>query len=208
MIGNRIFIAAWRVLTILPVPRDYVVQNSRHNAEILQQQSILETHIERQCELENLHLGKGYNYAYSGCSIIALFNALKSLGEPTDGQKLLEMQGWFETHGMAMFGHFGIVPTAMKRYLLQEGFRVTSCFGGSRQQLDLLGEMSDTFVVVVCNGKIRHGFHAVNIEKLEKNFLIHNGNSREPNASLSEAVTKVSSRGSWAVYVIGIDKRK
>lgn len=227
MISNVILLGAWQLLTVAAVPEQQIAQNRLENQRALQTGVKIEPgrYIENQPQLGRLKFGRGFDFDYGGCSVIAVYNTLLSLGEQMSGEALCEIAEELQRRGVALGGKFGVAPLSLKRYMKRhlagKGITVTSTTSNRRTVLDQLGAESDAVLVVLWNGRrLRDQFHAVHIEKREDKFIIHNACylidaanhgktycEKGPYGSLSEAVKGYAADGAGVVLALGMKKQ-
>ncbi len=83
-------------------------------------ESIQQSYIENQSSLSHIPYGKK-NVAYSGCEVIAVYNALQYLGDTRfDFDSLLRI---FEKDGILLRGGFGTAPTALRDFMTKAGYQ-------------------------------------------------------------------------------------
>ena len=109
-------------------------------------------YIEDQPRLGGLLFGSKYDFAYGGCSVIAVYNAMVSLGEQVSKQTLLTITEELQRRGVALGGKFGVAPISLKRYLRRKGYAVRSLAGTNVAAINALGDESDTILAVVFGG--------------------------------------------------------
>lgn len=220
MIKNWILLYLWQLLALFPVPARTARENEAVNRQCLQrlEQVCAEGFLEDQDSLRGLRFGNGYDFAYNGCSVIAVYNALHALREPVNAEVLLRTVQALQKKGAAWQGKYGVSPLALKRYWKRSGYQVRTCLGADPAQLNRLGEASETVLAVVWNGgRLRDQFHAVNIEKRNGGYIIHNtyyfireSNGAQtymekgPFGSLSEAIAQTTDKGARPALVLGI----
>lgn len=221
MISNVILLGAWQLLTVASVPERQIAQNRAENQRVLQTGVKIEPgrYIENQPQLGRLKFGRGFDFDYGGCSVIAVYNTLLSLGEQVSGEALCEIAEELQRRGVALGGRFGVAPLSLKYYLKRrlenEGFSVKSTISSRAEVLDELGTESDAVLVVLWNGKhMRDQFHAMHIEKREGKFIIHNAcyfinqsyGEMGPYGSLSAAIKGYGAGGAKAALTLGIKR--
>ncbi|MBQ9396432.1 MAG: YtxH domain-containing protein [Proteobacteria bacterium] len=192
-------------------------------------------YIENQDDLESIKYGKGKsNMSYSGCEIIATFNALRAIGE---GEKLEDLIEAYENDGMTLNGQFGTAPGAILGYFQKKGY---PCEMISEFSPEILAEFSkkyETFIATVYNNEndITSMIHTVSITK-DKNegsddtFSVHNAYAWSDNTkdsrrshfkvtsgqkyvalqgytSIEEAIANISSSSVKPITLIGINKQ-
>ena len=225
---NCILLWGWQALALLPVSAEQIRYNTETNRRVLT--AGLETkagcYIENQPQLGGLKFGKGYDFAYGGCSVIAVYNTFLSLGERVSGERLCGIAEELQRRGAAWGGKYGVAPLALKRYMeryaAEKGLTVRSTMSAKAEVLDALGNESDAILAVVWNGsRLRDQLHAVHIEKREGGYIIHNTcylketsdgirqyAERGAYGRLSEAIAACSSKKAVPALVVGIQKRE
>lgn len=158
--------------------------------------------IENQAELSDIIYGRNRkaagSMAFSGCGVIAVWNAMMSLGMNRSGGDFLDMISEFERRYAVAGGKFGSVPSAAANIFKSRGYTPEVTYTRNRKKLDGLGKCHDVFIVTAFNDRrdIRKMLHTVCIEKKDEGFVIHNGYRREgsrwiksmPYRTLSDAI--------------------
>ena len=192
-------------------------------------------YIENQDQLESIQYGKGKsNMSYSGCEIIATFNALRAIGE---GEKLEDLISAYEKDGMTLNGQFGTAPGAILSYFQKKGY---PCEMISEFSPEILAEFSkkyETFIATVYNNEndITSMIHTVSITKDhneggDDSFSVHNAYAWSDNkndsrrshfkvtsgqkyvalqgyTSIEEAIANISRSSVKPITLIGINKQ-
>ncbi len=170
-------------------------------------------HIENQADWSEVRFGshKKSNMSYSGCEIIATYNALHSLSDDDFGMPALIR--YFEQKGIALKGGFGITPAAAIKFFRRRGYEVKRITTRNKEAIDLLGGQYQTFIVTFYWNvdNIKDQLHTVNISKEPDGFYIHNNYCKGEGGftrqgaykSLGEAVQKLGKK-TVPMVVIGI----
>ncbi len=177
------------------------------------------TYIENQSQWDRVHFGN-YKISYSGCEIIAVYNALLSLDKKLAAREMVDLICLFERNGSVLSGKWGISPKAAYAFFKKLGYRVIASDDVVEESINILGEQSDTIIVTAYNDcyDILKGLHTVNISKDgDGRYLIHNGYrakidskgnkkyiSSYPYQTLWEAIKNMSNGKASPIYVIGI----
>ena len=164
------------------------------------------SYIENQADWKNILFGKGLsNMSYSGCEIIATYNALYAMGESPSMPELIAN---YESGGMALNGQFGTSPEAIYNYFVNEGFDASMITDfSSEDKINELADKYDTFITTVYNNSsdITDMIHTVSITKTgsgsNARFSSHNTYTVSNNkyvsqdgfATLSDAIASVHS---------------
>lgn len=147
---------------------------------------------------------------YSGCELIALYNALHSLGDDayTD---LPDIVSDFEKDGMVFRGKFGTSPKALADYLEKRGYTaelITEVSG-----FDKLAHGSDCLILTIYNDglDISKEVHTVCVSKAGGGYTAHNvysdGKPFGPFPSVSELTAGINSGRAKGISLIGIRKK-
>lgn len=230
-VANRTVLAAYRILRRYTnkIPENKILQNAAANSIELHNHARHyfpgeSKYIENQADWGKIRFGSGRksNMSYSGCGIIAAYNALASLGESTSPDIMVDLIGHFERDGAALNGNFGIAPHAVRDYFTGKGFEAVFTGDNKRDVINKIGETCDAVIVTAYNDKtdITAMVHTVCMHTLcmaEKDgYVIHNGYHRDAGGiwnehrtgihALADAITHIGTN-SAAISVIGIRKR-
>ncbi|MBR4084814.1 MAG: hypothetical protein IKK33_11095 [Lachnospiraceae bacterium] len=212
--------------------KEKVEQNFIENSKLLEEQAVLQggvpffcpgTYIENQRLWRKVSFGRDYTMSYGGCEIIAVYNALLSLGKELSSGELAELISHFERRGAVRGGLWGVAPQAVKPYFKRKGYHVKKTWSRKEKSISRIGEESDTVIVFSYNNgqDIFDGMHTVNISKDEEGkFHVHNDYrtgpddqgrivfvSHGPYDTLAEAVSNLSEGTAASICVIGIRKK-
>lgn len=163
-------------------------------------------YIENQQDLHGIKYGK-YTLAYSGCEVIAVYNALKHFGLITY-ERLPAIIRDFEHYGMVLSGMFGTSPLAIRKYLEKNGLktRIETC----ENSFDLLEKSFSGFILTFYNDKIdiTKEIHTVFISKNDSGFIAHNvyGNGQPTKEfnSIKELIYGINNGKAKGILLIGI----
>lgn len=176
--------------------------------------------IENQNDWGDIQFGSGkhHNMRYSGCEVIAVYNALLDLGKELSPGDMAELIGAFEEKGAALKGEFGVTPHAIRDYLKNSGYDVAATSSNDESSICELEKKGHTFIATVYNNKenIMEEIHTVCITKNAGIYAVHNDYTRDGKnpagyrerggyATLQEAIDSIG-RASKSIYVIGITK--
>lgn len=225
-IPNKTVLGVLKILSILPVPMIVVAMNHIYNTCIFYKK---ETeggkmiydgagYIENQNEWKDVNFGFFYHMKYSGCEIIAAYNALLALGEAVSVQTMINLISRYERCGAVLGGLFGVSPYAVKAFFVKIGYHVTTTVCKDAETINKIGENSDTVIVTAYNNahNILGQIHTVSITK-ESNgtYCIHNAYHRVNGKyaaksgchSLQDAIDAISNSEPSSICVIGISRR-
>lgn len=222
-VGNSVVLMVYHLLTLIPVPQNIRKKNHDHNAIWLKDAkwdylTMPSSYIENQNEWGEILYGWGahHNMRYSGCEIIATFNALKALGKAVSPDSMTELIGEYEKYGAALWGEFGVSPMAVCAYLKRQGFAVVTAEKDDDKSLNIIDSRCRVFIVTVYNDAkdITAQIHTVCITKEDNGYILHNAYCMDQNgayaasipyATLKEAIAHISGQEVKMIYLIGID---
>ena len=222
-VSNRIFLRIYHLTSLVPVPRKIRDQNYKSNIVQLKNMhwdfwTAPSAYIENQNEWDNIMFGAGkhHNMRYSGCEIIATFNALKALKGMGSPESMAELICEYEAHGAALRGAFGVSPRAIEAYFKKHGFRVTTTDKGDGESLEIVDRQSQVLIAVAYNdaNDIMQQVHTICITKdVGQGYVLHNVYRKDksgkyiasaPYATLSDAISNMSRYEPKLIYLIGI----
>lgn len=175
-------------------------------------------YIENQKYWENVKYGIS-DMSYSGCEIIATYNALKALGEDVSAKTVVELIATYECNGAVLWGKFGTSPYTIGDYFKKEGYDVVTTFSQDTEIINNIGESCDTVIVNAYNDEndITAMIHTVSITKDEAGtYSVHNAYCNDGNGNylakdgygtLQEAIDDISNEKPKSIYVIGISNQ-
>ena len=163
--------------------------------------------------IEDQHSYIDMNYGnktfnYSGCAVIATFNAMYDL----TGNKKLSLPlliDYFEKDGIVLSGIFGTAPTAIEDFFVIQGFKVGSTI--KEEDYFLFGQKYDSFIFTfyVNKNNIFNKIHVVNITKKYKKFYVHNNGENScmmQYNSILDFIKRENNGKSKGIFLIGIKK--
>lgn len=222
-VSNRIFLRIYHIISLVSVPRKIRDQNYKSNIVQLRNAhwdvwTEDSAYIENQNEWDNIMYGAGkhHNMRYSGCEVIATFNALKTLTGKGSPESMAELIREYEMRGAALRGEFGTSPRATEAYFRKQGFQVTVTDKGDGVSLETVDRKSQVLIAVAYNNAndITQQVHTICITKEEgKGYILHNAYHRDKNgkyiasvpyATLSDAISNMSRYEPKLIYLIGI----
>ena len=118
-VGNNVVLTVYHLLALIPVPQKYREENHDHNTLWLKDDkwdflTVPSAYIENQNEWGKIRFGWGshHNMKYSGCEIIATFNALKALGKADSPDFMAELIDEHEVKMIYLIGIYSVVRSA------------------------------------------------------------------------------------------------
>ena len=222
-VNNRIFLRIYHFTTLIPVPRK--IRNRNYRSNIVQLENthwdfwtVPSAYIENQNEWGNIMYGAGkhHNMRYSGCEIIATFNALKAMMGTGSPESMAELIHEYEMHGAALRGEFGVSPKAIEAFFRKRGFPVMVTEKGDEEALEIVDRQSQVLIAVAYNdaNDITRQIHTICITKdVGKGYVLHNAYRSDKNgkyiasapyATLSDAISNMSRYEPKLIYLIGI----
>lgn len=142
------------------------------------------------------------NLEWSGCEIIANYNALIILGNP---QSLNDVANWGENHGQILNGFFGTFPTSSRELFEHLGYTVATETDSSK--FDTVAANSDVCIFTFWNDKNNwfEGVHTVAIKPETDGILVYNlfrdGTKPWSYDSFLDMISRYD-LGSWVLYGI------
>lgn len=132
----------------------------------------IEGFIENQKDLKDVSFGKK-NLAFSGCEIIAAYNALVRLGG-ISGFSLPRLISEFEKDGMIFGGRFGTSPKALLDFFSKNGYKCD--FVRNESEIRRIEPLYDTFILTIYNDKdnIKRQIHTINVNREMSGLIAHN----------------------------------
>lgn len=225
-ISNRIVVRLYQVLSWIRVPRSVREKNYVHNLKRFREMdqglwmdpSVC---IENQAQWEDIRFGAGRHHSmcYSGCEIIAVFNARKRLYGGGTPEELADLIRRFEAKGAALRGEFGTSPLALARYFKSCGMEVLTSYGKQLSVEDIERESTVMIATVYNDGNdITRQIHTVCITRdVSGGYILHNAYRKDQREryvesisypTLREAITHISGYGAKLIYLIGISRKK
>ena len=222
-INNRALLTIYQLLTLVPVPRKVREKNYNRNLEQLRNAAwdfwtVPSVYIENQNEWGDILFGTGghHNMRYSGCEVLATFNALKALTQAGSPESMAKLICEFETRGAALRGEFGVSPRAIEAYFRKHGFRVAATDKSDSESLDMVDGQSQVLIATVYNdaNDITKQVHTVCItQDAGKGYVLHNTYRKDAKgrylaspayATITDALKKISNFETKLIYLIGI----
>jgi hypothetical protein len=204
------------------ISKKIIMEHSENNTEKLNngkdEYFSKSNYIENQLEWSEIQFGTGKsNMSWSGCEIIATYNALNALGEEPSADTMVSLISNFEEDGAMLAGFFGTSPKAIYDYFSNNGYHVSMSDTTDADEINEIGENYDTVIVTAYNdaNDITKQVHTVSITKKENGtYVVHNiwkyekGKYVEAGGynSLNEAIGAISENPE-VISIIGIDKK-
>lgn len=174
--------------------------------------------IENQNEWKNVRFGCS-TMQYSGCEVMAVYNALLDLGNKMTAQSVVEIISAFEKKGAEMRGRWGCSPKSIYKYLARRGYQVTMTTHANPDTINAMGANSHSVIITAYNDKndVRNMIHTISITKDSLgNYTLHNAYKRingqyaaysknNTIKSLWDAVGAISQGQAAPICVIGIN---
>ena len=220
-IDNDVVLFAYDALRkVTNIPDEVIKKNSTDNLAVLQSDGspLPESgYIENQSEWTMVKFGCGSNATinYSGCGIIATYNALYDLGESVSAQTMVDIISYYERDGAAISGMFGVAPNAIENYFRKNGYKVEATTDRDAEIINRIGQEYETVIVTAYNDKedIWEQLHTVSITtEYNGEYTIHNVYPQNTDvhtgkygyATLQEAIENISEQKPAVINVIGI----
>lgn len=225
-ISNKTVLVAYRILAGIRVSQSVREKNYKHNLEQLPKLdeklwSDPKACIENQQQWSDIRFGSGKHssMSYSGCEIIAAFNARKRLKGVGTSEEMAGLIQHFETSGAALWGEFGTSPWAVADYFKKCGFKVLLSYG-EKETMEIIERESSVMIATVYNDRnnITRQIHTVCITReAGQGYVLHNAyfvnkegiyTASPDYATLQEAVAHISRYETKLICLLGIGERK
>ena len=222
-VSNRLFLRVYQMLAVIPISRKIREKNYNTNVVRLSNTAwdfwtVPSAYIENQSEWDKILYGAGshHNMRWSGCEIIATFNAWKALNGTCSLESMAMLICEYEKYGAALRGEFGVSPRAIETYFRKHGFAVTTTDKDDDPSLNNVDQKSQVLIATVYNdgNDITKQVHTICITKdVGNGYVLHNTYRRDKNgvyiasdpyATLLDAVRHVSGYETKLIYLIGI----
>lgn len=217
------------------ISENVIHRNAEENMRLLYSQNGLYTpqnvagwvmdknvYIENQAQWEKIRFGNGKksNMSYSGCGVIAVYNALAALRENVSLDTIIGLISVFERDGAILNGRFGIAPSSIYDYFRDRGFETTIVIDNDMEKINNIEKCYKAAIITAYNNKndITDMIHTVCMSKRENGeYVIHNGYRKNALSgtweefktgifTLADAIPKIG-RDSAAISIIGINAR-
>jgi len=222
-VSNGVLLKVYRMLSLFGVLRFIRKKHYRENCMRLERNSWdfwdePDAYIENQNEWTDIRFGVGrhHNMRYAGCEIIATYNAWKALHGAASRTYMAGLIRMYEEGGAALWGAFGVTPTAIAAYFRKSGFAIEEADGGDETAVNEIGREYAVMIATAYNDKddITRQIHTVCITKNQDgNYVLHNAYRRDqrgryrasdPYGTLQDAIGHISRQESKLIYLIGI----
>lgn len=227
-IPNCCMVRMLSLFTLIRVPMKRITDNLTANQRILTATAAEKSgfftpghFIENQNEWESVRFGLS-TMKYSGCEIMAVYNAMLDLGNRMTAWDMAELISDFERKGAELNGRWGCSPKSIYKYLTRRGYRVTMTTCRNPDTINSIGKNSDSIIITAYNDRndIRRMIHTISVTKDNGgNYTLHNaykringryaaysGNSQVN--SLWDIIGHISQGQAASICVIGISKRE
>lgn len=214
------------LFTLVKISRKRLNENQTANKKILEAESAKKTgffsanhFIENQNDWGNVRFGLS-DMKYSGCEIMAVYNALLDLGNEMTAQSMVELISEFERKGATLSGKWGCAPRSIYKYLVRRGYRVTMTTRANPDTINTIGKNSNSVIITAYNDRndIRKMIHTISVTKDNfGNYTLHNAYKRiagryaaykscgnSPIKSLWDVIGVMSQGQAAPICVIGI----
>lgn len=223
-IPNCCMVKIWSLFALVKISGKRRNENQIANKEVLEAASAekagffsADHFIENQSEWERVRFGVS-TMEYSGCEIMAVYNALLDLGNVMTARNMAELISEFERKGAALSGRWGCAPRSIYKYFVRRGYKVTMTTCADSDTINAIGENSDSVIITAYNDRndIRKMIHTISITKDNLgNYTLHNAYKRtngryaaysgnSPIKSLWDVIGVMSQGQAAPICVIGI----
>lgn len=224
-IPNSCMVKILSLFTLVKVPGKQISENLSANKKILaasaENSGFFKSgqFIENQNDWESIRFGLS-TMKYSGCEIMAVYNALLDLGNSMTAGNMAELIGEFEKKGAELNGKWGCSPKSIYKYFLRQGYRAVMTTDTAPDVINVVGENSDSIIITAYNDRndIRKMIHTISVTKEDSgNYTLHNAYKRisgryaaysgnDSIKSLHDAIGAISQGQAAPICVIGISR--
>ena len=202
-------------LTEMNISSKATEANAAHNEQYLTNSVLGNGYIENQAYWGDIHYGKS-NIAYSGCEIIATYNAIYDLTGSGGSDEMVKMISYFEQNGSSLYGGFGTSPKAVQEYLETQGYTTEMTCKTDSESIEAIQDGYDTYIVTAYNdeNKLSSEVHTVSITEDNGKYIIHNDyyynssknkyDSKGSYDSLEDAIDAIN-KDSQMISLIGVN---
>jgi len=212
-INNGVVVFFFELLRKLQIPIKKISKNNlRINKDnILKHIDVIDKHggyIEDQNNYTDMKYGKR-TIQYSGCEIIAVYNAVYSLAGK-HAFYLEDLIKIFEKNGMLLTGRLGTSPKALNSFLTQNGFDTK--FTTKESEFEAISSESSSIILTFYNDRkdIRNQVHTVCITKENSSYTAHNvycnGTILGPYSSITDLIRAINNGKAKSISLIGVKK--
>lgn len=222
-IPNPMMAGILKLCATVRIPARQIEENAAANSKILEDADFFTagSYIENQSNWKSVRFGFS-TMAYSGCEIMAVYNALLALGKKMTVEDTVELISAFEKKGAVLQGKWGTSPYAIFRYFLRHDYEAVITCSKDAERVNATAECCETLILTAYNNRydIRNMIHTVSVTRDEKgNFILHNAYKKNSAGeyiacagngeirSLREVIRLMSSDGQAAhICIIGISR--
>lgn len=163
-------------------------------------------YIEDQSNYEDMAYGKA-TVRYSGCEIIAVYNALTQLHTKLT-PSLPDLISHFERDGIVLRGTFGTSPRAISDYFIAHGFKVETTFH-QREFARIADDHATLILTMYNNGEnLLDKIHTIFISHDEDGYTAHNvygnGHLVGPYSTWLDLLQNLNAGKARGIFLIGI----
>lgn len=121
---------------------------------------------------------KRSNMAYSGCEILACYNALVYLtdGKAGNPETLVHMIECFERRGAALLGAWGTSPRSMQKFFDTQHYHTKLVVSREPEEFETAMKTADCALITLFNDKcaVTGQVHTMTVTREEKGYVLHN----------------------------------
>lgn len=224
-ITNRKMLLFYRIAAFFSlIPKAKIVRHVEQNQMLFKEKGSpfkAGDYIENQAEWGAIKFGisRHSSMAYSGCEIMATYNAKLALGEMISEKTMVDLIARYERKGVALNGAIGTSPKEIITYFQENGYKVIMTESTAPKLINQIGRTSDTIIVTAYNNRndITGMIHTVSVTKEENGtYTLHNAYVYRQDShsyvakggyhTLQEAIENMSSAPA-VICVIGICRR-
>ena len=203
-------------LTEMNISAEDTEANAKHNEQNLTSSILGSGYIENQAYWGDIKYGKS-DMAYSGCEIIATYNAIYDLTGKHGTNQMIDMISYYEQNGSSIYGGLGTSPIAVNEYLESQGFNTGMTCETDSESIEAIQNTYDTYIVTAYNDEnhLSSEVHTICITEENGKYTIHNDymydaqekkyKEKGPYNSLEDAIDAINDN-SQMISLIGVSK--
>lgn len=206
---NYFIVTFYKIVSFFShIKKTVIHTNLNKNGELINLISFPESFIEDQSSFKNFCFGNK-DLSYSGCGVIAVYNALFALNKTNNRLDFLSLISIFEKNGTPFNGLIGISPFAVYSFFKSRNYTTEKITSSDKNKINNFSSKYDYFICLIYNDsrKIKSGLHYLFIEKkqAENNnftFISHNPNCMSN--ELDSLIRKINNGKAKPLFTIGI----
>ncbi len=178
-----------------------ISENYTINSANLINHDLKDGYIENQSEFHDMKYGT-MPLSYSGCEIIAVYNALNFFNDTVSLPSLIK---YFESNGAALGGELGTAPMALVYYFINRRYNIVYSY--EQEDFDEIANISAALILTAYNDKndITKMIHTICITKKNGLFTVHNCSQKPYYENINDLIREIGGNNNGkGILLIGI----